>query len=38
MQYTSYSEMMDDVELLVNNAITFNEEYSQIHTVGSTYL
>lgn len=25
--------MMDDIDLLVNNAITFNEEYSQIHTV-----
>ena len=25
--------MMDNVDLLVNNAITFNEEYSQIHTV-----
>ncbi|XP_019864490.1 PREDICTED: protein polybromo-1-like [Amphimedon queenslandica] len=30
--YKTFSEMMDDVDLLVNNAITFNEEYSQIHT------
>jgi protein polybromo-1 len=30
--YKTLLEMMDDVELLVNNAITFNEEYSQIHT------
>ncbi len=33
IQYKTLEELMDDIELLVNNACTFNEENSQIHTV-----
>ena len=33
LQYTSLDQFMEDVKLLVDNACTFNEENSQIHTV-----
>ena len=35
-QYKTMDEFMSDVELLVSNACTFNEENSQIHTVMTT--
>ncbi len=35
--YSSVEGMMTDVELLVSNACTFNEEESLVYTVGTIY-